>query len=213
MTQAFQWERFHEFPVIGILRGFTSDASEEIVTTAIEAGLKNVEITLNTEGALEQIKRASEKHGDDVNIGAGTVLTIEDATAAVKHGASFIVTPVVDIDVIALCKDNDIPIFPGALTPTEIYQAWQLGADMVKLFPANRFGPSYLKDLAGPLSQIPLLPTGGITLETLSEYINNGAAGFGVGSPLFNKERMAAKDWDWLKEQIGKFYEVCTGSD
>ena len=108
-------------------------------------------------------------------------------------------------DVIQQCNQMQVPVIPGAFTPTEIYNAWQLGADMVKVFPANQFGPGYIKDIKGPLNQIKLVPTGGITIQNLPEYHKNGASGFGVATPLFDKQRVEAGDWDWVEQQARAF--------
>jgi 2-dehydro-3-deoxyphosphogluconate aldolase/(4S)-4-hydroxy-2-oxoglutarate aldolase len=151
---------------------------------------------------------AKERAEGKMNVGAGTVCSLDDLDAALSAGASFIVTPIVNSEVIRVCKKENVPVIPGGFTPTEIYQAWQFGADMVKLFPANRFGPDYLKDIRGPLDHIKLIPTGGVDLKNMPAYLENGAYAFGVGSPLFDKRRVEAGEWDWVEEQARRFAAV-----
>jgi len=205
MNNRFSWTKFEELPVIGILRGYTAAQVEHIVRSSIKGGLCNLEITMNSQHATDLIKLALEVADGKMNIGAGTVCTLDDLDSALSAGATFIVTPIVNADVIQQCKQAEIPIIPGGFTPTEIYHAWQLGADMVKVFPANQFGAGYIKDIKGPLNQIKLIPTGGITIKNLPDYHKNGAYGFGVATPLFDKQRVAAKEWDWVQQQARKF--------
>ena len=208
MSGHFSWAKFEELPVIGILRGYTATQVEHIVRSSAKGGLCNLEITMNSKGATELIKLATEVADGAMNIGAGTVCTLNDLENALSAGAKFIVTPIVNADVILQCKQEKVPVIPGGLTPTEIYTAWQLGADMVKVFPANQFGPGYIKDIKGPLDQIKLVPTGGITMQNLPEYKKNGAYGFGVATPLFDKRRVEAKEWDWIQQQARNFVEA-----
>ena len=208
MQNLFNWTLFEELPVIGILRGYSMDQVKKIVEYSGKGGLKNIEITMNSKNATDQIMEAKEVARDTMNVGAGTVCTLKDLDSALSAGATFIVTPIVNPDVIQACKKENVPVIPGGFTPTEIYNAWQLGADMVKVFPANRFGPGYIKDIKGPLSDIKLVVTGGVNLDNFQEYINCGSYGFGVGSPLFNKERVEAGDWGWVQQQSRLFAEI-----
>ena len=202
---SFSWDVFNDLPVVGILRGFSDDDVRNIVAASSKGGLRNIEITMNTKNAPDLIKLAIETAKTQMNVGAGTVCTINDLSAALDAGAGFIVTPICNGEIIKRCNQKNVPVFPGAFTPTEVYNAWQLGADIVKLFPANRMGPEYLKDLKGPLSEIKLMPTGGVRVENLSEYMNCGATAFGVGSPLFDKDKVAAADWNWICQQAQRF--------
>ncbi len=205
MKTGFFPATFDQLPIVGILRGFTRAETSEIVRAAARGGLVNLEITMNSPSACDQIRDATELAGNSMNIGAGTVTRLDILEAALGAGASFIVTPVVHPDVIRRCRELAIPIFPGAFTPTEIVRAWELGAEMVKVFPADAAGPGYIRGLKGPLPQIKLLPTGGIDLETLPRFLEAGADGFGVGSPLFQKEKVAAKNWSWIEERCRAF--------
>jgi 2-dehydro-3-deoxyphosphogluconate aldolase/(4S)-4-hydroxy-2-oxoglutarate aldolase len=188
-------------PIIGILRGFTLEQLPNILGAVARGGLRNVEITMNSPSATEQIRLA----GDQLNVGAGTVTSLKLLDEALEAGAKFIVTPTVNTDVITRCAREQIPVFPGAFSPTEIFQAWELGATMVKIFPAETGGAAYVRAIRGPFPNIGLLPTGGVDLRTAEDYLKAGAAGLGVGSPLFNKERIEAGDWRWLETQARAF--------
>ncbi len=208
MSHAFSDEMFQRLPLVGILRGLRSDQIAPIVEACLAGGLTNLEITLNTEGAAEQIRVAVETAGGRMNIGAGTVTSRERLVGAIEAGATFIVTPAVIPEVIAHCRELDLPVVPGAFTPTEVWQAWDSGATMVKLFPADLGGPNYVKALKGPYPEIKLMATGGVTLESLKNYLEVGVEGFGLGGPLFRKEKIEAGDWDWIAEQVRRHREV-----
>lgn len=211
MRGVFSWDVFRELPVIGILRGFNAEEVEELVRASVRGGLRNLEVTMNTKGAADLIRRVHDASQGVANVGAGTVCTLKDLDEALRAGAEFIVTPVLVPDVIAACKTAKIPVIPGAFTPTEIYRAWELGADLVKIFPADQLGPDYIRNVKAPLPQIRIVPTGGVTCETLGEYKRAGAEGFGVGSPLFAKDRVAARDWAWVEEQARRFARAFVG--
>jgi 2-dehydro-3-deoxyphosphogluconate aldolase/(4S)-4-hydroxy-2-oxoglutarate aldolase len=142
------------------------------------------------------IKQASEHLGDEVIMGAGTVLDPETARAAMLAGAQFIVTPTLNPATIELCKRYGIPVVSGALTPTEILNTWQAGADIVKVFPASLGGPAYIKSVLAPLPQVRLAPTGGVNAENAADFIRAGAVALGVGGNLVNKAAVASGDWD-----------------
>ena len=208
MATKFSWELFEQLPVVGILRGFDAAAVTALLDAATAGGLVNVEITMNTAGAAELIRQTVRQLGEHANIGAGTVCSLDDLDAALEAGATFIVTPVIVPEVIEECVGRQVPVFPGAMTPTEIHQASQLGAAMVKVFPADQLGPGYIKSVKAPLPHIRLLPTGGITVENLAEFKRAGADGFGVGSPLFDPQRVAQRDWNWVRQQAERFVEA-----
>ncbi len=204
-TPAFDAARFAAMPLIAILRGQRSAVVEPVVEALIEGGFAALEITMNTPGAAAQIEAACAKAQGRIDIGAGTVTTLRELDQAQAAGAAFIVTPIVAPEVIVACARRGLPVFPGAFTPTEIFQAHQLGATMVKLFPAHRLGPEYIRDLKGPLGHARLLVTGGITPESLPAYARAGVAGAGIGSPLFQPDRLEAGDWHWLRAQAARF--------
>lgn len=203
----FSWELFYKVPIVGIVRGQSPETVAEILPVFIEAGLTTIEITMNTPGAEEIIRKCVENYSGSLNIGAGTVCKKKDLRKAIKAGAQFIVTPIVSKKLIRSCVKKELPIFPGAFTPTEIYKAWSLGASMVKVFPARTLGADYLKDVKAPLHQIRLLPTGGIDIDNIESFKKSGADGYGIGSPLFKQSLIETKDWNGLKEHLKRFVE------
>jgi len=170
--------------IVAVIRGASPDKILDVAKALHEGGVTTLEITVETPRVLSLIEQVSTEFGDQVVVGAGTVLDPETARAAIMAGAKFIFSPTVDPDTIRMTKRYGIISIPGALTPTEILNAYQHGADVVKVFPANVFGPGYLKDVHGPLPQIPLMPTGGIDLSNAGAYIKAGAVAVGVGSSL-----------------------------
>jgi 2-dehydro-3-deoxyphosphogluconate aldolase/(4S)-4-hydroxy-2-oxoglutarate aldolase len=172
---------------VGIIR-VQENEDLVLIAHALQAGgLKCVEITMNSVGALHAIEKAR-RDLPDIIMGAGTVLDGATARHAILAGAEFIVTPTVEPDVIEMAHRYGVVIIPGAMSPTEILTAWELGVDMVKVFPADVLGPAYLKAIHGPLSQIPLAPTGGITANNAGEFIKAGAAIVSAGGWLVNKK-------------------------
>lgn len=208
----FQPELFKKLPVVGILRFFKRAEVEKLVPASIDGGLRNIEVTMNTEGAEDLIRLTADLVGGNGNVGAGTVTDLETLDRALKAGASFIVTPAVVPDVIQACVQRNVPIMPGAMTPTEILTAWKLGATMVKVFPADQLGPGHIKALKAPFPQIPLMPTGGVTVESLPAFKKAGADAFGVGGPLFDPKQVAAGDWGWFREQAARFAQAYLGA-
>ncbi len=185
-------------PLVGILRNLSAADLDEILPIYQQAGLTTMEITMNTPGAPAMIRRTLDRYAGSLNIGAGTVCTPADLNEALEAGAQFIVTPIVNPAVIRACVEQGVPVFPGAFSPSEIYRAWALGATMVKVYPAGTLGPDYLKQVKAPLNQIKLLPTGGITRQTMEHYFRAGADGVGMGSPLFLPEYIQARNWPAL---------------
>lgn len=205
MSPDFSWHLFNQMPIVGILRNISREAIYELLPGYQSAGLTTLEITLNTPEALSIIQELRLQYGNQLNIGAGTVRSMADLEAALDAGASFIVTPILDEDVLKECVSRQVPVFPGAYTPTEIYKAWSLGASIVKVFPATALGPGYFKDVLAPLNDIRIMPTGGVSLETIPGFHHAGASAFGIGSPLFKKELIDKKDWPGLTDHFTKF--------
>ncbi|MGB5554600.1 MAG: bifunctional 4-hydroxy-2-oxoglutarate aldolase/2-dehydro-3-deoxy-phosphogluconate aldolase [Flavobacteriaceae bacterium] len=201
IKSAFVWERFHKAPIIGILRGITINQIEQVVSTYEAAELTTLEVTMNTVGACEII-RSIRTNYPMLNIGAGTVRTVDDLQKALDTGAQFIVTPILNETVIKEAVAMGIPIFPGAFTPTEIYKAWTLGASGVKLFPATQLGPQYVKDLLAPLNDLKIIPTGGVSAENIAAYFEAGAFGVGMGSSLIDKKLLQQEDYVALKNHF-----------
>lgn len=205
--QEFSWTRFSTVPIVGIVRNLTFDEIAKILPIYISAGLTTIEITLNTPLAEDIIRYTADKYGNQLNIGAGTVCNTDDLENAIQAGSKFIVTPILNADVIRECVQAKVPVFPGAYTPTEIYQAWQLGAAMVKVYPATTLGPSYIKDVKAPLNNIKLMPTGGISLNNIQAFMKAGSDGLGIGSQLFDKELIKTKNWQGLEQHFKQYVE------
>jgi len=201
-------KEFKKKPILGILRGIEKDIIEPLIETVIDSGLRTLEITMNTKSAPELIKKTKQVSNGRLIVGAGTVLTMNDLKLALKSGASFIVTPVLVKDVVKYCVKNKIPVFPGALTPQEIYQAWDAKATMVKVFPAKFFGPEYFREIKGPFEKIELLACGGVTPENLKDYFASGASAVSFGTSVFRKDWLAAQDFKSIGEAIKRFMEA-----
>jgi len=198
-------KKFKELPLLGILRGIEQDSLEPLIETVISSGLETIEITMNTKEAPRLIRKAARLANKRLTIGAGTVLDTQSLRAALDEGATFIVMPVLVPDIAKYCVKFKIPFFPGALTPQEIFNAWNSGAAMVKVFPAGFFGPAYFKEIKGPFNDIELLACGGVTPQNLKEYFACGASAIAFGASVFKKEWLAKKDFDSIKAEIKKF--------
>jgi len=207
---SFSQELFKKAPIVGIVRNLSLDEVMQILPIYGEAGLTTIEITMNTLGAEEIIRYALEHHSEGLNIGAGTVCTKEDLDNALEAGAQFIVTPIINKKVIKSCVKKGIPVFPGGFSPTELYNAWSYGAAMVKIYPATSLGADYIKDLKAPLNNIKVLPTGGINLRNMQDFLKAGADGLGIGGQLFDKALIKNKDWAGLKLHFEKFVQKLT---
>ncbi|MBI5873973.1 MAG: bifunctional 4-hydroxy-2-oxoglutarate aldolase/2-dehydro-3-deoxy-phosphogluconate aldolase [Candidatus Omnitrophica bacterium] len=205
--------KFKQLPILGILRGIGAETLEPLVATIESAGLKTIEITMNTKGAAELIRKAVALSKKRLTIGAGTVLDLESLKSALDAGATFIVMPALVQDVMEYCVKNNIPAFPGALTPQEIWNAWKSGATMVKVFPSNFFGPEYFKEIKRPFGDVELLACGGVTPQNLRTYFANGASAVSFGASVFKKELLAKKDFLTIGESIKKYIHEFTVLD
>ena len=176
------------------------------VAEALKAGgIESIEFTMTTPRAIEMIAQAVDRLGDEVLIGTGTVLDAETARAAILAGAAFVVAPNLDLRVIELCRRYGVVVVPGCLTPTEILTAWTAGADLVKVFPASVMGPAYLKAILAPLPQVRLLPTGGIDLENVGDFVAAGAAAVGVGGSLVDGKAVREGRFDVITQRAEAF--------
>ncbi|TDH24544.1 bifunctional 4-hydroxy-2-oxoglutarate aldolase/2-dehydro-3-deoxy-phosphogluconate aldolase [Segetibacter sp. 3557_3] len=173
------------YKIVAIMRGLEPNVVPAVVHALYEGGVRTLEITLNSRDALQVIADVASQSAGRMLIGAGTVLDADGAKLAISAGAGFIISPIVDVDTIAVTKGLGVVSIPGAYTATEIVHAYKNGADIVKVFPAST-GPDYIKDLRGPLPHIPLMPTGGVTLQTIKAFHDAGAIAFGIGSALVN---------------------------
>jgi 2-dehydro-3-deoxyphosphogluconate aldolase / (4S)-4-hydroxy-2-oxoglutarate aldolase len=200
-------QRIFDAGIVAIMRRTEASLAVETAEALLAGGVSVVEVTLNTEGAIDMLSALRGRLGDRMLIGAGTVMTAEDVRRAVGAGAQFVVSPHTDADVIAAARRAGVPAAPGAFTPTEIVHAWRLGAAVVKVFPVGSVGPRYLRDVLAPLTQIPLLPTGGVNLENAAEFIRAGARGLGLGGDLVSAKAVAAREFGSIAERAAQFVE------
>jgi len=194
--------------LVAVIRAKDSDQLVEVAGALFEGGCKAIEVTMTTPNALDVISSTVRAlGGKDVVIGAGTVLDAETARAVMLAGAEFVVSPVLDLETVQLCRRYDKLVMPGTFSPTEILTAWQAGADLVKLFPATAVGPRYIKDIHGPLPQVKLVPTGGVTAENAGDFIMAGAEAVAAGGALVKKELLAKRDFAGISKQAATFIQ------
>jgi 2-dehydro-3-deoxyphosphogluconate aldolase/(4S)-4-hydroxy-2-oxoglutarate aldolase len=195
MAKAEVLKRIEEVGVIPVVRAASSDEAIAVAEAISEGGIPLLEITMTVPGAVGVIAELRKRYDQKVLVGAGTVLDPGTARACIEAGAQFIVSPSLNLKTIERCKDQEIAIFPGALTPTEVVTAWQAGADAIKVFPCSAVGGAkYLRALKAPLPQIKLIPTGGVSLATAKDFIAAGAWALGVGSDLVDTRAIQAGD-------------------
>ncbi|MFC1594367.1 bifunctional 4-hydroxy-2-oxoglutarate aldolase/2-dehydro-3-deoxy-phosphogluconate aldolase [Candidatus Omnitrophota bacterium] len=199
---------FMQLPLMGILRGISSDAVAPLTEAVISSGLKHIEITMNTAGAPELIQQMVTVAAGRLTVGAGTVLSVDDVKRALDAGATFIVSPTLIPEVIDYCTTHAIAVFPGAFTPQEIFAAWKAGATMVKVFPVKFFGPAYFKEIKGPFNNIKLLACGGVSAETIGQYFASGASAVAFGASVFKKELLDANNVAPIKKDITALIEA-----
>jgi 2-dehydro-3-deoxyphosphogluconate aldolase/(4S)-4-hydroxy-2-oxoglutarate aldolase len=198
-------EKFKKDPILGILRGITSDDLDPLIETICSSGLKTIEITMNTPDAAALIQKTIKIAKNRLTIGAGTVTDMSTYNNALQAGATFVVMPVLIKEVIKKCVKDRIPVFPGALTPQEIFNAWHAGATMVKVFPSGFFGPAYMKEIKAPFKDIKLLACGGVTADNMNDFFLNGASAISFGASVFKKEWLAQGKFSSIAAAIKKF--------
>jgi 2-dehydro-3-deoxyphosphogluconate aldolase/(4S)-4-hydroxy-2-oxoglutarate aldolase len=208
MTRAEQLQRVLDAGIVAVVRAPDPAGLVEVIRALAAGGVPVAEVTLTVPNALDVVREAKKALGDSVLLGAGTVLDPETCRAALLAGAEFIVSPTLSLDVIRVCRRYDKLVMPGAFTPTEILAAWEAGADIVKVFPADVVGPAFFKAMRGPLPQIRLMPTGGVDLSTAAEFLKAGACCLGVGGHLVDPKLVAAKAFDQLRERAAKYVDV-----
>lgn len=194
--------------IVAVIRASSSSELMDVIAALKAGGVRAIEVTMTTPNALSVIKETAERFGSDVLVGVGSVLDAETARMAMLAGAEFVVGPVLNLDMIRMCNRYDKIVVPGAFTPTEILTAWEAGADVVKVFPATKLGPSFFKDVLGPLPQVRLTPTGGVTIETAPEFIKAGAVFVGAGTALVDKKAVAERRFDVIAETAERFVSV-----
>jgi len=198
-------KQIREIGVIPVVRATTAEEAMRAIDAILEGGISVLEITMTVPNAFSLIEQVTARFGSDVLVGAGTVLSAETAKSCIASGAQFIVSPALNFETITYCREQGVAVMPGALTPTEVVQAWNAGADFVKVFPAGAVGgPNYLKSLKAPLPQIELVPTGGVSLKTAAEFIKAGAAALGVGADLVDIKAESSL----ITERAKQFVEI-----
>ena len=193
--------------LVAIVRLDDLSIAAALLDALMDGGIRVIEFTLTNPQATATIAEMRARAGDEALIGAGSVITPQQVQAVADAGAQFVVSPVVKRDVMDACHALDLPTMPGAFTPSEIQQAWEWGAAAVKVFPANHLGMRYIKDVLAPLPHLRLMPTGGVNVENMREFLDMGAFALGVGSSLINNEAVAGRDWVTLRENARRYVE------
>lgn|SRR5690606_30574205 len=210
----YKWDKLkfiEQNGVVAVVRKIDPTVVMEVTEAIVQGGIKVLEVTVDSEDSFNTIRRLKEKYKTSVLVGAGTVLDKETAKQAIEAKADFIFSPILDIDTIQLTNRYGRISIPGVYTPTEIVQAYAAGADILKVFPATKLGPGYFKDMRGPLPHIPLMPTGGVSLENMTEFLNNGAVAVGIGSALFDKKLIDNRDFKQMTEIARQYVEKFNG--
>jgi 2-dehydro-3-deoxyphosphogluconate aldolase/(4S)-4-hydroxy-2-oxoglutarate aldolase len=194
--------------VVAIIRANSSDSLLSAAEAIRDGGMTVIEVTMTTPGALDVVREATRRLGSDIVFGAGTILDPETARAAILAGAQFIVAPTLNLETIALCRRYSVPVMPGAYTPTEILTAWEAGADMVKVFPADTLGAKFIKAVKAPLPQVKLLPTGGVNADNIGDFLRAGAEAVGIGGELVSQKLLDERDFDTLTARAVRLREA-----
>jgi 2-dehydro-3-deoxyphosphogluconate aldolase / (4S)-4-hydroxy-2-oxoglutarate aldolase len=209
MNKAEVIKQIKETGLIPVVRATSADEAMSAIDAIREGGVSVLEITMTVPGAVGVIEQLTKKYGSDVLVGAGTVLDAETARACMLSGAQFIVSPALNMETIECCRRYGVAVMPGALTPTEVVQAWTAGADLVKVFPAGALGgASYLKALKAPLPHIELVPTGGVSLKTAADFIKAGASALGVGADLVDLKAIRDGQASVITERAKQFVQI-----
>src|SRR5919112_6320224 len=200
MSRETTLKRILDGGIVAVVRAESGSELVRVVRALAEGGVTAAEITFTVPDAIDVIRQVRRELGDAVVLGAGTVLDTETARVALLAGAEYIVSPTVNLDVIRLCRRYDKLVMPGAFTPTEVLTAWEAGADIVKVFPADVVGPAFFKAMRGPLPQVRLMPTGGVDLTTAAAFLQAGACCLGVGTQLVEPKAVAGRDFDRIRD-------------
>ena len=208
MSREKHLQRVMDCGIVAVVRFSDPAPLVNVVKALADGGVTVAEVTFTVPNALDVIREAKRQLGDRVLLGAGTVLDPETCRAALLAGAEFIVAPCVNLDVIRMCRRYDKLVMPGAFTPTEVLTAWEAGADIVKVFPADVVGPAFFKALRGPLPQVKLMPTGGVDLTTATEFLKAGAVCLGVGGQLVEPKVVAAGDFARITQTAKQYVEI-----
>jgi 2-dehydro-3-deoxyphosphogluconate aldolase / (4S)-4-hydroxy-2-oxoglutarate aldolase len=208
MSKEDQLRKVLDTGIVAIVRSPDSSQLVEVARALYDGGISVIEITMSVPGALDVMRQVRTALGDKLLLGAGTVLDTETARAVLLAGAEFIVAPALNLDVVRLCQRYDKLVMPGAFTPTEVLTAWEAGADIVKVFPADCLGPAFFKAMRGPLPQVRLMPTGGVDLSTAASFLKAGACCLGVGSQLVDPKLVAERNFTKIRDLARQYVEV-----
>jgi 2-dehydro-3-deoxyphosphogluconate aldolase / (4S)-4-hydroxy-2-oxoglutarate aldolase len=208
MSKETQLQQVIDGGIVAVVRSHDSQQLVEVCRALADGGVTTVEITMTVPDALDVVRAVRRALGDRVLLGSGTVLDPETARAALLAGAEYLVAPTVNLDVIRLCRRYDKIVVPGAFTPTEILTAWEAGADVVKVFPADVLGPAFFKAVRAPLPQIRLMPTGGVDLTTATAFLEAGACCLGIGSQLVEPKAVSERNFDRIRELAARYVEI-----
>ena len=208
MPKPTSLERILRCGVVAIIRAPRGDTLADAAAALAAGGVEAIEVTFTVPRAHQVVEEVAHRLGNQIVLGAGTVLDPETARVAILAGAEFIVAPNTSLEVLRLCRRYGKLVFPGAFTPTEVVAAWEAGADIVKVFPSDFVGPGYLKALAGPLPQIRLMPTGGVNLQTAADFLRAGACALGIGGALVEQKALAARDFARLESLARQFVQI-----
>lgn len=209
MTRTETLKRIIQNGIIPVVRAPSGEDALRVIDALREGGIDVIELTMTVPGAVKLIEELARRYGDSVVLGAGTVLDSETARACILAGSAFVVSPMVDETIITCSRTYGVPVLPGALTPTEIVRAWRAGADMVKVFPCSALGgASYVKSLKAPLPQIDLVPTGGVSLATVADFIRAGASAVGAGADLVDVTKARENKASAVSENARKYLEA-----
>ncbi|MCJ0915751.1 bifunctional 2-keto-4-hydroxyglutarate aldolase/2-keto-3-deoxy-6-phosphogluconate aldolase [Mammaliicoccus sciuri] len=198
--------QLHENYLIAVVRGNDEDETKKIVDEIIKGGFKNIEITFTVPNAEEVINQVHKQYGDDIVLGAGTVLDAATAQIAINKGAQYIVSPHLDTNISKLCNIYSIPYLPGCSSATEIIEALRYGSDLIKLFPGGQLGAGFIKDIKGPVPNVELMPSGGVNLDNISDWIEKGSFAVGIGGDL--TKEFTGNNFEVISEKAQKYVEA-----
>jgi 2-dehydro-3-deoxyphosphogluconate aldolase/(4S)-4-hydroxy-2-oxoglutarate aldolase len=208
MSKESQLQQVLDCGIVAVVRSPDSQQLVEVARALADGGVSVIEITMSVPNALEVLRQVRQALGERILLGAGTVLDPETARGVLLAGAEYIVTPTLNLEVIRLCRRYSKLVMPGALTPTEILTAWEAGADIVKVFPAEVVGPAFFKSVRGPLPQVRLMPTGGVDLTTAAAFLKAGACCLGVGGQLVDPKAVAERNFDRIRDLARQYVSI-----
>jgi 2-dehydro-3-deoxyphosphogluconate aldolase/(4S)-4-hydroxy-2-oxoglutarate aldolase len=194
--------------VVAVIRMTDASQLRAVAEALGEGGVRAIEVTMTVPRAVELIRELAASLSDEFLVGAGTVLNADTAQQVIEAGARFVVSPVFKPGLIETGHRNDVPVMPGCFSPTEILAAWEAGADIVKVFPATALGPAFFKDIRGPLPQVRLMPTGGVTRDNAGDWIRAGAVAIGAGTALVDARAVAERRFDVITEHARHFIQA-----